>query len=185
MSASVRRVALLGCLGLFACDAADDSPSDAPDTFIATRSDFVGFGDWERFTIDEPAVVPNHLAGFRTIYLNDRPPAGATEFPVGTMIVKWADGDLEAQFHAMVKRGGDYNVDGAYGWEWFDLTYDDNGDVVIRWRGIAPPDGECYGCAPGVEAMTPEGGDCNTCHASADDNDWVHRTMLDLDTIAR
>lgn len=173
---------LLAALAL-ACSPAGGGEPD-PEVFIATQPDFVGFGEWERFTLDDPQVVPNHVAGIRTIFLNERPPPEAEEFPVGTIIVKWTDADLGAQIHAMVKRGGEYNLEGAEAWEWFDLTFDDEGAVVIRWRGLAPPDGECYGCAPGVEAMSAEGGDCNTCHAAAESNDFVQASVLDLRALA-
>lgn len=185
-SSSLPSFALALALAGTACDGEADDPPAEHQTFIATQSDFEGFAQWERFSIDDPAVVPNHVAGIRSVFLNQRPAADALEFPVGTIIVKWNDSDLGSQIHAMVKRGGDYNLDGAHNWEWFDLTFDDEGAVVIRWRGLAPPDGECYGCAPGVEPTTPEGGDCNGCHAAAaEDNDWVQSTVLDLRTLAQ
>ena len=82
------------------------------------------------------------------------------------------------QIHAMVKRGGNYNADGIPGWEWFDLGLDEEARPVIEWRGEHPPDGECYGCAPGTDpAEAAELGDCNNCHAGAQDGlhtlpDW-------------
>ena len=138
-SSSLPSLALALALAGTACDGEADDPPAEHQTFIATQSDFEGFAQWERFSIDDPAVVPNHVAGIRSVFLNQRPAADALEFPVGTIIVKWNDSDLGSQIHAMVKRGGDYNLDGAHNWEWFDLTFDDEGAVVIRWRGLAPP----------------------------------------------
>jgi hypothetical protein len=72
----------------------------------------------------------------------------------------------------MAKRGGNYNLFGASGWEWFELAPSDNGTPVIVWRGITPPDGEGYGGAAG--------GACNNCHGSSPDNDHVLSDPLQL-----
>ena len=58
----------------------------------------------------------------------------------------------------MVKRGCDYNADGARGWEWFELSPGSigGGKENILWRGAAPPADRTYGDI---------GGGCNACHA--------------------
>ena len=157
---------LLGCL--------DHQPlPGGDDEFVAMQTDFAGFSGWASYDIE--AADTGHPAGGRTVYLSDSPPAGAEQFPVGTRIVKMIDG---ADIHAMVKRGGDFNADGAPGWEWFELVLD-GADPVIRWRGATPPDGEAYGALPGVEEDSAAPlGDCNLCHGAVSDNDFVHTVGL-------
>ncbi len=165
-------VACVGCSG--ASD--DDGPDPDPETFLAFASDFSGYKSWEHFDITAAEGTPasTHLAGVRTIYINARPPAGATEFPVGTIIVKELseNPDAEKQIFCMVKRGGDYNANGATDWEWFELTGDDDSAMTILWRGVGPPAGEKYGGDPN--------GGCNGCHSGAKDNDFVQADGLAL-----
>ncbi len=144
------------------------------DAFVAMQSDFEGYPSWESVTV--AAEDTGHPDGARTVYVNEMPEGGDT-FPVGTVIVKEiAGGDI----HAMAKRGGGYNADGAVGWEWFELVLSD-GAPVIKWRGTEAPEGEAYGALPGSE---PEDtgdlvtGDCNTCHGAAVENDYVHAVPL-------
>lgn len=109
--------------------------------------------------------------------LEQAAPHGAHEFPVGTIIVKesqQADAGQRVVF-AMVKRQartGDYNTDGAKGWEWWSLQ--DMGDCSMSqlWRGPLAPAVESY-------AGTPTG-DCNGCHAQEADNDYVWDEALQL-----
>ena len=154
---------------------ASSSSEGGVDIFVAFGREFENFRSWEKFPLPEDtegAVV--HLAGKRTEYLNRRPPAGATLFPTGTIVVKEMDGDLETrQIFAMVKRGGDFNPTGAKGWEWFELTNKPDGiGVNIVWRGVGPPDGERYGGAPT--------GACNVCHAGSKSNDYVNSAALHI-----
>ncbi|HEU4410331.1 MAG TPA: hypothetical protein VFS43_34065 [Polyangiaceae bacterium] len=134
------------------------TPSSA---FVAFGSDFQGFRSWPSFTLPGAPDVGGgaHVAGDRTIYINQVPPAGATEFATGTMIVK-AIGGADPKLFAMVKRGEGYNGTGAVGWEWFEVR-ELNGDSLmdVEWRGVGPPDGEAY-------AGNAEGG-CNGCHAAS------------------
>src|SRR5260221_9523870 len=79
--------------------------------FIAFTADFASFRSWQAFPL--PASVEQgavHLPGPKTDYLNELPPTGSREFPVGTIIVKEIEvGPFEArQVFAMVKRGGRY-----------------------------------------------------------------------------
>lgn len=146
-----------------------------PLIFVAFGRDFENFRTWEKFVLPEdPDGTVVHLAGKRTEYLNKRPPAGAKAFPIGTIIVKEMDGDLETrQIFAMVKRGGGFNPSGAKEWEWFELTNKADGvGVNILWRGVGPPDGERYGGAPA--------GACNVCHGGSKSNDYVTSAPLHL-----
>ena len=155
------------------CGAGGDA--DAGPTFIAYARDFQGFDAWtsETFT-DATAIGSTHVAGVRTIYLNQAPPPGATEFPLGTIIVKrtQADGKIFAQ----VKRGGGFNAAGAVNWEWFELSETPAGVVSYQWRGDHPPAGEIYGANP-TNA-------CNVCHKANAANDYVIAPGLTLAGIA-
>jgi hypothetical protein len=149
--------------------------------FVAFPSDFSGFHSWP----STPGVGPDGApqppsgpdggvhVGPLTTYINQKPPAGSTSFPVGTIIVKEPDhGALTGrQIFAMVKRGGGYDPDGAIGWEWFELRNVDASDVTILWRGLGPPAGEAYGTS--VEL-------CNDCHTGAQRNDFVWTEGLEL-----
>lgn len=156
------------------CDG-PDAAADA-DEFIALQRDFDGFTSWEHESLGYAPQGPGHPAGDRVIYINERPTT-ADELPVGTVIVKTMDTvDEGLLVLAMVKRGGDYNDDGAQGWEWFELALDDQGRPVIVWRGQDAPDGECYGCLPGTEtAIEPTS--CNDCHERAADQDYVYTAL--------
>jgi hypothetical protein len=165
------RAALVVALAFAACDG--DEPS-ADGQFIALQRDFDGFGAWNvvwRGSAPDDALA--HAAGLRTVRVNREPSEVSEPVPVGTIVLKTVEdpdfGDI-LQIHAMAKRGGSYNPQGIAGWEWFDLALDDDGRPVILWRGEHPPDGECYGCAPGTDpeeaAML---GDCNNCHANTHD----------------
>jgi hypothetical protein len=84
----------------------------------------------------------------------------------------------------MAKRGGDYNAEGALGWEWFDLDLTESGGVAVDWRGPVPPEGRGYECALGEDDAGSEGvGDCNTCHGAAEANDFVLSPVLQLEAI--
>jgi hypothetical protein len=79
----------------------------------------------------------------------------------------------------MVKRSvdGSFNPTGAVGWEWMQLV-ELEGVPTIAWRGSSPPDGDEYGCQPGLPC---EGfGNCNTCHAAASPFDFVMSEPLRL-----
>jgi hypothetical protein len=160
-----------GVLMAFGGCGGGDSGGVASPTFIAYAKDFQGFESWPSETFDDP--VPGgatHVAGIRTIYLNHEPDAGATEFPLGTIIVKrTSDGKMFAQ----VKRGGGYNFAGAKNWEWFEIGENANGAVFIQWQGTFPPLGEAYGGDPNG---------CNGCHLTmnAVANDYVIAQGLSL-----
>jgi hypothetical protein len=134
---------------------------------IALASDFQSYETWESVVLPAVDGGTAHSSEARTVFIKQRPPAGSTEFPVGTLIVK------QMQFNtlAMGKRGGSYNANGAKGWEWFDLERHSSGAVVIAWRGLGPPLGEAYGKSSAT---------CNDCHGSNGENDSVLTPELRL-----
>jgi hypothetical protein len=109
----------------------------------------------------------------RFAFLNGAPAHGATEFPVGTIIVKEVNvGELTTRkIFAMQKRGGGFDPGGAVDWEWFELQNLDADNVRIVWRGNGPPNGETYGGNPAT---------CNDCHAGAKTNDFVWTMGFEL-----
>lgn len=136
--------------GLFAACGAPE-----PQVFIALDRDFADYAQWEMVAFDAAGLEEEgHPAGQRRVFRSAAPPAGATEWPVGTRFVK----EMEGVTLAMAKRGGGYNAHGAVGWEWFELGHDSTGAVRIRWRGLGPPAGSEY---------SDRGDGCNTCHASS------------------
>jgi len=143
-----------------------------PLSMVAFARDFAAFRSWpSRTTESEVSLGGSHIAGTRIVYINQMPPAGATAFPIGTLIVK--NMQTDGRLFARSKRGGGYNVTGAVDWEWFELTEAATGEVGIKWRGFGPPSGETY-------AGDPQGG-CNTCHVLGKANDYVLSGWLALD----
>jgi hypothetical protein len=112
-----------------------------------------------------------------TEYINQVPPPGSTEFPIGTVIVKEtqeADPAARTVF-AMVKAGGCINVGGATNWLWYQLANEANdAGVEIIWKGFEPP----QGADPYLAGVT-----CNGCHGGAASNDFVWSTALQLSTL--
>ncbi len=158
---------LLACL--------DHTPAPGSEaSFVAMQSDFAAFERWETVLVTEADT--GHVSGDRVVYINNPPSDEASVFPVGTIFVKtiaWSGG---TDIHAMVKRGGDFNAEGARGWEWFELVYSEEGEPVILWRGEGAPEPGAYG----VETDTAEtvSGDCNVCHGAFAANDFVHSVAL-------
>ena len=158
---------------LASCGAGGD---ESPDTFLAFSTTFAPFRGWAAFASDGPpddGRFPPDVLGPRTQYLNKRPPRGAAEFPVGTVIVEARESG-DHKIFAAVKRGGGFNAGGAANWEWFELT---DAPVAIVWRGVGPPAGDTYG-------GDPDGG-CNSCHAACGiANDFVCSPRLQLATFS-
>jgi hypothetical protein len=145
------------------CAATAGSCAVEGDPFIALRRDFVDFQTWERVELaPQPSTTPGAPPLRRFVYVNRRPPPGATEFPVGTILVKTVEnGAMDTwEIHAMVKRGGGYNASGAVGWEYFEFVYE-NGVFNERWRGSVPNDGRGY-----TDEMGAVQNSCNSCHAT-------------------
>jgi hypothetical protein len=165
--------AVAGALAVAGCSGgSSDGGSKERFPFIAFAKDFAGFRSWpSRTTESAVSLGGSHIAGTRIVYINQLPPAGATAFPVGTLIVK--NMQTDGRIFARAKRGGGYNATGAVDWEWFELAENAAGDVAIKWHGFGPPSGEMY-------AGDPQGG-CNACHVLGKANDYVLSGWLALD----
>lgn len=170
MPRSSRAWAALAAGVLGACGSSGGPAGDAPETFLAFSSTFAAFRSWPSFHSDGPAndgTFPADVLGPRTQYINAPPPHGASEFPVGTMIVEARE---SGKIFAGVKRGGGFNTGGARNWEWFELS---DAPVTIVWRGVGPPLGDTYGGDPN--------GGCNACHMKCGaNNDYVCSPRLAL-----
>lgn len=161
-------------------------PGEPADEFVALPRDFANFKTWPSVVVGEDAAAAPHEASVRSVFVNFAPEDDALAFPVGTILVKTgAGGELTGtagdELHAMVKRGGAFNRDGAVGWEWFELS--GSGDeMVVVWRGAEPPAGESYGCLPG-QNCSAAASSCNSCHAGSAGNDFVQSAALTLGDI--
>lgn len=169
----MRTLALLACVT--ACGGGPAGvDAGPPDVFLAFSSSFTDFRSWTFFHSDGPAAgtQPPDVLGPRSQYLNQVPPAGSSEFPVGTMIVEVRESGA-GHILGAVKRGGSYNAGGAKNWEWFELV---ENPVAIVWRGVGPPNGETYGGDPN--------GGCNSCHAACGAaNDYICSPYLQLGSL--
>jgi hypothetical protein len=172
------RLKKLACaaLALFgtACGSPSEQGASHGGNFIAFAADFFDYHAWQSFDVTKDAAPGTIHPDAKLIeYLNKPPPGQSSEFPVGTIIVKeGTDGDpLARQFFAMAKRGPNWNVGGATGWEWFELRNTATGGVMIVWRGVGPPAGEVYGGDANAG--------CNTCHVQCG-NDAVCAKAVQL-----
>ena len=176
MRTGVHSTAACALIGLVACGGGGggSGPSDgAPaSTFIAFDASFAAFRTWRSFHSDGPVddgTFPAVALGPRTQYINQLPPSGSTEFPVGTIIVEARD---NGKNFAGVKRGGNFNATGAVNWEWFEIL---ENPVTVFWRGLGPPNGDTYG--------GDASGGCNACHIKCGStNDYVCSANLQLST---
>jgi hypothetical protein len=167
-----RGAVVLALAALAGCGGTSSETGDGGATFVAFAGDFAGFSKWEHVQFQAGlASGLSHVAGPRSVYINRKPPAGATSFPVGTVIVKVTETD--GKIFARAKRGPTFNPKGAAGWEWFELLQTAQGDVVIKWRGVGPPLGETYGGDPNAG--------CNQCHKTAPASDYVLTPGLGLE----
>lgn len=171
-----------GCLDHELAPGEEGSGTRAGTTFLAQQRDFADYDDWMPFDTE---VSDEHggVVGTVTEYLNRLPDEGSEAFPVGTMIVKTvqpAKGEPPA-IHAMAKRGGAFNKQGALGWEYFELKKSDTGTPVILWRGPRPPSGEQYRSLLRMNDLDDSRMevDCNGCHMLSH-NDAVLSSALDL-----
>jgi hypothetical protein len=175
LAACAAMAAAAGCGDNRTAAVPDDAPVDAPFVFIAFSSSFQPFRSWRSVHDPGPPAgsFPPDVLGPRTQYINQPPPHGATEFPIGTIIVEARENGTMNIF-AGVKRGAGFNPTGAKNWEWFELSEDSgSGQVLIQWRGYGPPNNAMYGGDPN--------GSCNTCHiACGASNDYVCSPELQL-----
>jgi hypothetical protein len=153
------------------------------DVFIALQSDFRDFRDWMQFSL-RTAVMHAGVSGPVFAYLNELPPVDATVFPVGTILVKTVEigPATEWTVHAMVKRGGGFNPQGALDFEYVDLAINADDIPVIMWRGEKPPSDHGYENLLGGGADPMLEVDCNSCHTGTDE-DAVLSPQLALDAL--
>lgn len=155
-------------LGLLACG------PKVLDSFVALPADFEDFQSWD-------SVVPDGAAHGdvpRTVFANEWVGSEPDRFPTGSVLVKVAETADGPITHAMARRGDDYNLDGAVGWEWLELDHIDDPVPRIAWRGSVPPDGEDYALFADTDTADPTLGDCNGCHLSAFANQYVFTIPL-------
>jgi hypothetical protein len=137
------------------------------DVYIALQSDFAPYESWPKVALGD-APLAGHPAGQRFGYVSARAAAGATQYPVGTVIVKTVeavpDDVTKWDLFAMVKRGGGYNGGGARDWEFFILKLTAQRTPVIVDRGANPSDAGDGGSIYGDGAMG--GVTCNACHGA-------------------
>jgi hypothetical protein len=193
-----------GSSGGDGADGGDGSGSQCV-PFNPVASAFGGFTSWSHQHLTTPFILaPDggvdlvHTTSPRDIYINlgspgqpACPPSGASEFPIGTIIVKVMSqaGQTVPGVFAQVKVGCGYNSGGADGWEWFDLITLQNGLSVgasgcptqqsctpeIVWQGTTPPSSQSYGGNPT---------ECNVCHSLLGaDNDSVVSSALSLKSL--
>lgn len=143
---------------------------------------FVGLSHWTMFDRGPDPVHLDDPTGHASVYIDHLPPQGSTTFPVGTRIVRimGEGGDPTLwEAHGLVKVGGDFNADGAAGWEYYGLamTRDAHGDLVAttRWHGVGPPDGDGYAHLDAGPVLG-----CNHCHGAATWNDSIIGPELQL-----
>jgi hypothetical protein len=149
--------------------------SSGGDTFVAQQSDFATFMSWTSFDLPSSGTLGDvvYPAGARVAFLNHRPPAGSTHYPVGTIVVKAIErgnGPQDWEIFAMAKRGGGYDPAGAVDWEFFLLRIDGDGNPYITDRGTGPTDdgrgdmglGTVAGGYFDGQAIAP----CNSCHGA-------------------
>jgi len=151
----------------------DGAQSGARSVFIAQTRDFAKYEDWMQFEHD---VTTEHggLSGTTTTYVSELPDATTHQFAPGAILVKtlkMSNSD-SVTIHAMAKRGTGYNLDGALGWEYFELQLNSKRVPYILWRGAEPPSGEEYQALLGANNISDQPmteGRCNDCHAAGKD----------------
>jgi hypothetical protein len=145
--------------------------------------EFVGVSHWTHFDRGADPVHLDDPTGHAEVWIDHLPAHGATSFPVGTHIVRaMGEGDDPTTWeaHGLVKVGGDFNADGAVGWEYcgLDASRDASGDLAFatRWHGVGPPDGDGYAHAGDAGPVLG----CNHCHGAATWNDSILGPELTL-----
>ncbi|HEY2735802.1 MAG TPA: hypothetical protein VGI70_17515 [Polyangiales bacterium] len=166
-------------LALCLCACLDDKGAETgdagaePSSFLANQTDFAKYPTWKQYEQD---AVDDHggIVGKTTEYLNQMPPAGATAFPIGTIIVKTQEAQDTGMttIHAMAKRGDGFNAGGTLNWEFFELALNTGGVPIIVWRGADPPTGEQYQVLLSKNNLSNGGMTemkCNDCHEHGTD----------------
>ncbi len=183
----------LALAGTAGCSVAPAAGTDGG-IFIAFAADFDGFHGWPSApAVPSPSLPPVDAGGVapdggaadggvhpppETEYwkLPSTPTGGV--FPLRTIIVKETEeaDPTKRQVFAMVKRGGDFNANGAVNWEFYELINNADGSVTVSWQGYGPtnPAMDIYGGNPNV---------CNDCHQKAAPNDYVFGAALQLSSL--
>lgn len=156
----------LGCLIAAGCAwAGCGEGTPTGETFLALQSDFAPYLSWYHVDLGMSGTNSGTPNGQATGYLNHRASAGATEYPVGTILMKVVESGATQQdweLFGMAKRGGNYNPNGALDWEFFTLRLNADGVPLIVSRGSNPADSDASG--HGYGDPTGSGVTCNRCH---------------------
>lgn len=171
MSKAMRTAWLLGFAGVVSCLSPADDGAE-PTVFLAQTRNFRGFMGWPKHQLGEAQLDDGTYAN-RTVYINEHPEPGRKSYPVGTIFVKTTESGSDRrnwQVHAMVKRGRGFNLAGAQGWEWLELSEVGDNAWQIDWRGEEPPNGASYRCVMETGVDIPS---CNGCHLGARARDYV------------
>lgn len=159
----MRRALAALALCLAGCGDAQPSEPVEPGAFVAFDRDFLPYTTWPRTDLGSLSLA-GHPPGPRWVHLNRVLSQNATEYPVGTILVKVVQAEPDPTqwvLFAMVKRGGTYNASGARGWEYFVLRLSREAVPVIVSRGLAPNlVGSLYTVGDGLG--------CNSCHGTED-----------------
>jgi len=146
--------------------------------FIALQRDFVDFRSWQKFSFGD-FPLEGHPIGPRYGFVKQVLQPGEKAYPIGDIIVKtvetppspspspWPSPVPEQQWDvfAMVKRGGNFNAEGAKNWEFFTLRINLNGVPVILVRGTDASDVPT-GSGHGYVGVTGNIIQCNGCHGA-------------------
>jgi hypothetical protein len=156
-------------VGVWLTSAGCESKNDGA-VFIALDSDFAKFRTWERLSVGD-APLAGHPPGPRYVYLSQRAPKGASQYPVGTLVVKTIESDPDPshwEVFAMTKRGGGFNARGAVNWEFFRLRMLADGTPLILTRGLFAYDPDIDGGISGYNGglMADVTDLCNGCHGT-------------------
>jgi hypothetical protein len=166
---SRRIVAILGVMGALALGpgCSEGGAGGGGDTYVPLPGDFIPFRGWTRIFLGD-GPLEGHPAGPRYGYVKTKP--GATEYPIGAIIVKTVENGEPQQWDvfAMAKRGGNYNPGGATNWEFFTLLMNgDNVPIVVN-AGTNPSDPDRdAGIGHGYSDPSGSGVTCNRCHGVA------------------
>lgn len=177
--------ALLGIFlaGSAGCQAEELGCAATARCCVAVSDNFRNYQQWERFDLNaEPNVV--HEAGRHRVYLNRRPPPGATRFPQGTILLKTVEvSATDVDYFAMVQRGCDFNPAND-GWEFLRLVADANGQLLIPSGGRGPDNAVLQGMGYS-DNPTGAATRCIDCHGtSARATDHVLGTGLSPSNLA-
>jgi hypothetical protein len=162
--------------------------------FLAFASTFNGFHSWPSApAMPSPNLPPFDAGGVgpdggatdggihpppETEYWQIPTPPVGNAFPLGTIIVKETEepDPTARQVFAMVKRGANFNENGAKNWEFFELINNPDGSEKVNWQGYGPSSAtmDLYGGNPQV---------CNNCHVLAAPNDYIWSAALQLSNL--